>query len=50
MAHGSKSYIECSQGKTLRDIKKQKTKVFRYLDAYIKAIDKYVDDEKYRAW
>ncbi len=48
LAHGSKSYIECSQGKTLKDIKKQKTKIFNYLDAYIKAIDKYVDNQKYK--
>ena len=48
LAHGSKSYAECSHTKTLREIKKQKTKVFRYLDAYVKAVDKYVDDEKYK--
>ena len=30
LAHGSKSYVECSQTKTLRGIKKQKTKVFNY--------------------
>lgn len=47
LAHGSKSYVECSQTKTLRGIKKDKTKVFKYLDAYIKAIDKYVENEKY---
>lgn len=48
LAHGSKSYITCSQNKTLNEIKKQKTKVFKYLNHYVNAIDKYVDTEQYK--
>jgi hypothetical protein len=48
LAHGSKSYISCSRDKTLRDIKKDKTKVFTYLKNYVNAITKYVDNEGYK--
>lgn len=48
LAHGSKSYIECSQNKTFSDIKKQKTKVFKYLDYYVKAVEKFIEEKKYK--
>jgi len=48
LAHGSKSFIECSQDKTFREIKDYKTKIFRYLDSYVNAVDKYIEEEKYK--
>ena len=48
LAHGSKSYIECSQNKTFNEIKKQKTKVFNYLNHYVKAVEKFINEDKYK--
>ena len=48
LAHGSKSFSECSQDKTFREIKTYKTKVFRYLNNYVKAIEKYVEKQGYK--
>jgi hypothetical protein len=48
LAHGSKSFVECSQTKTLSEIQEQKRKIFDYLNDYIMAIDEYIDNEKYR--
>lgn len=48
LAHGSKSFSECSQDKTFREIKKYKTRVFRYLNKYVKAIEKYVEKQGYK--
>jgi hypothetical protein len=48
LAHGEKSYIECSQDKTFRDIKKWKTATFNYLEKYVSAIEKYIQNEDYK--
>jgi hypothetical protein len=47
LAHGSKSFVEFSQNKTFKEIKKQKTKIFTYLKDYVLAIDKYVKNKSY---
>lgn len=48
LAHGEKSYVECSQDKTFREIKSWKTKTYKYLSFYIQAVEKYILNEGYK--
>lgn len=47
LAHGSKSFVEISESKTLGEIKVYKDDVFGFLDNYVIEFEKYVNEQQF---